>query len=110
MPSYTVPALPKESTRRHALAWRASANPRYLNPQIGSRWCAVGTSVPDFSRLAWTNIEPVYLQGADIAALLEEARRIFVASGDATIKAKLEKLSALAMEAQQRSQVSRFFG
>lgn len=65
---------------------------------------------PIFSRLAWTNIDPVYLQGAEISALLEEARRVSSASNDATVRANLDKLSALATEAQQRSQVLRVFG
>ncbi len=65
---------------------------------------------PILSRLAWTNIDPVYLQGADLSALLEEAKRVSEASNDATVRANLEKLSALATEAQQRSQVLRFFG
>jgi hypothetical protein len=65
---------------------------------------------PIFSRLAWTNIDPVYLQGADLAALLEETKRVSEASNDTVVKANLDKLSALAMEAQQRSQVLRFFG
>jgi hypothetical protein len=65
---------------------------------------------PIFSRLAWTNIDPVYLQGADLSALLEEAKRVSNASSDATVKANLDKLSALATDAQQRSQVLRVFG
>jgi len=65
---------------------------------------------PILSRLAWTNIDPVYLQGADLSALLEEAKRVSNASSDAAVKANLDKLSALAMEAQQRSQVLRVFG
>lgn len=65
---------------------------------------------PILSRLAWTNIDPVYLQGADLSALLEEMKRVSEASDDATVKANLDKLSALATEAQQRSQVLRFFG
>lgn len=65
---------------------------------------------PILSRLAWTHIDPVYLQGADLSALLEEAKRVSQASDDPTVRANLEKLSALATEAQQRSQVLRFFG
>jgi hypothetical protein len=65
---------------------------------------------PILSRLAWTNIDPVYLQGADLSALMEEAKRVSEASNDATVRANLDKLSALATEAQQHSQVLRFFG
>ncbi len=65
---------------------------------------------PILSRLAWTHIDPVYLQGADLSALLEETKRVSQTSDDATVRANLEKLSALATEAQQRSQVLRFFG
>ncbi len=65
---------------------------------------------PILSRLAWTNIDPVYLQGADLSALLEEAKRVSEASSDATVRANLDKLSVLAAEAQKRFQVLRFFG
>jgi hypothetical protein len=65
---------------------------------------------PIFSRLAWTHIDPVYLQGADLSALLEETKRISEASNDPAVRDNLGKLSALATEAQQRSQVLRFFG
>jgi hypothetical protein len=65
---------------------------------------------PILSRLAWTNIDPVYLQGGDLSGLLEEVKRVSEASNDATVRANLDKLSALATKAQQGSQVLRFFG
>ena len=77
---------------------------------VASDGTLLAPEYPILSRLAWTNIDPVYLQGADLSALLEEAKRVSEASNDATVRANLEKLSALATEAQQRSQVLRFFG
>jgi hypothetical protein len=65
---------------------------------------------PILSRLAWTQIDPVYLQGEDLSALLEETKRISETSSDPAVKGNLDKLSALATEAQERSQVLRFFG
>lgn len=65
---------------------------------------------PIFSRLAWTLIDPVYLQGNDLSALLEETKRISQNSADPAVKANLDKLSALAEQAQQESKVLRFFG
>jgi hypothetical protein len=65
---------------------------------------------PIFSRLAWTHIDPVYLQGGDISALQEEAKRISEISADPIVRANLDMLLALAEKAQQDSQVLRFFG
>jgi len=65
---------------------------------------------PILSRLAWTHIDPVYLQGEDLSALLEETKRVSEASNDPAVRGNLDKLSALATEAQQRSHVLRFFG
>jgi len=65
---------------------------------------------PIFSRLAWTLIDPVYLQGDDLSALLEESKRISENSADPAVRANLDKLSALAEKAQQESKVLRFFG
>ena len=63
-----------------------------------------------FSRLAWTHIDPVYLQGEDLSALLKETKRISETSNDPAVRHNLEKLSALALRAQQESKVLRFFG
>ena len=65
---------------------------------------------PIFSCLAWTNIDPVYLQGNDLSTLLEEAKRISEISSDPVARHNLDKLAALAEKAQQDSQVLRFFG
>jgi len=65
---------------------------------------------PILSRLPWTNIVPVYLQGPDLSALLEEAKRVSETSNDPAVRDNLGKLTALATEAQRRSQVLRFFG
>lgn len=65
---------------------------------------------PIFSRLAWTLIDPVYLQGDDLSALLEESKRISETSSDPAARANLDKLTALAKRARQESKVLRFFG
>jgi hypothetical protein len=65
---------------------------------------------PIFSRLAWTLIDPVYLQGDELSALLEESKRASAESSDPAVRANLEKLASLAEKAQQESAVLRFFG
>jgi len=65
---------------------------------------------PIFSRLAWTLIDPVYLRGNDLPALLEESKQISENSADPAVRTNLEKLSALAEKAQQESKALRFFG
>jgi hypothetical protein len=65
---------------------------------------------PIYSRLAWTHIDPVYLQGDDLSALLEETKRISENSNDSPVRGTLDKLTTLATDAQQGSQVLRFFG
>jgi hypothetical protein len=70
----------------------------------------IAPSYPIFSRLAWAAIDPVYLQGNDLSDLLEEANRISAISIDPAVQSNLEKLSALAEQAHERSQVLRFFG
>jgi hypothetical protein len=65
---------------------------------------------PVFSRLAWTQIAPVSLQGDDISRLLQECRRISTASEDPSVKTNLDMLAALAEKAQADSKVLRFFG
>jgi hypothetical protein len=65
---------------------------------------------PVFSRLAWTQIAPVYLQGEELSSLLEECKRISVASDDPSVKTTLNRLVALAEKAQADSNVLRFFG
>jgi hypothetical protein len=65
---------------------------------------------PIFSRLAWTQIDPVYLQGNDLSMLLEESKRISESSANPAVKASLEELLTLATKAQEESKVLRFFG
>jgi hypothetical protein len=65
---------------------------------------------PIFSRLAWTLMDPVYLKGDELSALLEESKRISERSHDPAVRASLHRISALAAKAQQESKVLRFFG
>jgi hypothetical protein len=65
---------------------------------------------PIFSRLAWTLIDPVYLQGDDLPALLEESKRIAEGSNDPAVRANLDRLLTLAEKAKAESKVLRFFG
>lgn len=65
---------------------------------------------PIFSRLAWTIVNPVYLQGEELSRLLEESKRISEQSNDPAVRANLDKLTVLAIKAQQDSKVLRFFG
>jgi hypothetical protein len=65
---------------------------------------------PVFSRLAWTQIAPVYLQGDELSGLLGECKRISAASDDPSVKSSLDRLAALAQKAQADSRVLRFFG
>jgi hypothetical protein len=62
---------------------------------------------PLFSRLAWTVVEPVYLEGNELSELLEESKRALVRSNDPVVRANLDKLSALAARAKQESKVLR---
>jgi hypothetical protein len=60
---------------------------------------------PVFSKLAWSLIEPVYLTGDELSALLEESNRISIASSDPVVRANLDRLSALALRAKRESKV-----
>lgn len=62
---------------------------------------------PIFSRLAWTLIEPVYLQGHDLSELMQEAKRISLQSNDPVVQANLRMLTALAERALAESKVLR---
>jgi hypothetical protein len=62
---------------------------------------------PIFSRLAWTVVEPVNLEGNELSELLEEAKRASLESSDPTVQANLNKLSSLAERAQAESKVLR---
>lgn len=63
---------------------------------------------PIFSRLAWTIVDPVYLEGPELSELLEESKRVAKESNDPVVRANLDKLSALAERAQAESKVLRF--
>jgi hypothetical protein len=62
---------------------------------------------PIFSRLAWTLIEPVYLQGQDLSELMQEAKRISLQSNDPVLQANLRKLTVLAERALVESKALR---
>lgn len=74
---------------------------------VDSTGALLAPGYPIFSRLAWTIVDPVYLQGDELSELIEEAGRILQSSNDPIVRENLEKLLSLAEKAHADAAVIR---